>query len=154
MFNPQSSALNPGAVTRMKNAEVAAKQDTMPLNHAAQLSLKQQVKGNGPKGPSLRQNSNELPPLVGPQVHQPVQMPTGGPAMPPEAAQGFDPEVFKEDTVNELLGTIRTNKFINSPQVKDAASSVRFRNFMNNGNSTTAPDPRNFLQQVLDRMKM
>ena len=96
MLNHPSDVLNPGAVTRMKNAKVTAKQATMPLNDAAQLSLKQNVKGNGPKGHALRGNSNEMNPVEALNPHPSVNLPTGGPAMPPEAAQGFDPGVFNE----------------------------------------------------------
>jgi hypothetical protein len=81
-----------------------------------------------------------------------VNLPTGGTGLPPDAAEGFDPAVFQEQKLNEVVGTIRTQEFLNSPRVKDAASSVRLKNFFNNTNTERKPDSRNLLDQVLSRI--
>lgn len=159
MINPGGSpgtAFTKSATTRFNNNQVSAAQGSMPLNALAQQSLRKQTSQSKPNGAplSLTQNPNELLGGLGPMSPQPSQLPTGGPGLAPDAAQGFDPAVFQESLLDNLVGTIRTQEFINSPRVKDAAQSVRLKNFFNNTNPNKTPDSRNLLQQVLDRTGM
>lgn len=157
MITPGGSvgtAFTKSATTRFNNNQVKAARGTMPFNAAAQASLRKQSSGSNPSGAPVAPtfNPNDLQASGGPQGPQPVNLPTGGAGLPPEAAQDFDPAVFQEQQVNELLGNIRAQEFMNSPRVKDAASSVRLKNFLNNTNTERKPDSRNLLQQVMGRI--
>lgn len=157
MITPGGSpgtAFTKSATTRFNNSQIQAAKGTMPHNPAAQASLRKQSSGSNPSGVPV---SPTFDPKVlqgggAPQAPQPVNLPTGGAGLPPDAAEGFDPAVFQEQKLNELVGSIRTQEFMNSPRVKDAASSVRLKNFMNNTNPMRKPDTRNLLQQVLSRI--
>ena len=157
MINPGGSpgtAFTKSATTRFNNSQVKAAQASMPFNQAAQQSLRKQTGGSNPSGPAVAPtyNPNDLLGGGAPQAPQPVNLPTGGAGLPPAAAEGFDPAVFQEQQANEILGSIRAQEFMNSPRVKDAASSVRLKNFLNNTNPDRRPDSRNLLQQVLSRI--
>ena len=157
MITPGGSvgtAFTKSATTRFNNNQVKAAQGTMPHNAAAQASLRKQSSGSNPRGNpvSPTQNPNDLLAPGGPMGPQQANLPTGGAGLPPEAGEGFDPAVFQEQQINELVGSIRAQEFINSPRVKDAASSVRLKNFLNNTNPDRKPDSRNLLQQVLGRI--
>lgn len=157
MINPGGSpgvAFSKSATTRFNNNQIEAQQRAMPFNQAAQQSLRKQSSASNPSGPpaSVPRNSNELQGVGGLLGPQQAPLPTGGPVMAPEAAQGFDPAVFQEQALDELVGSIRTQEFINSPRVKDAATSVRLKNFFNNSNPDRRPDSRTLLEQVLNRI--
>lgn len=157
MITPGGSpgtAFSKSATTRFNNNQIAAQQRSMPFNVAAQASLRKQTSASKPSGPAAAptQNPNELQLQGGPLGPQQVNLPTGGPALPQEAAEGFDPAVFQEQALDTLVGSIRTQEFINSPRVKDAASSVRIKNFFNATNPDKRPDPRTLFQQVLNRI--
>ena len=157
MITPGGSvgtAFTKSATTRFNNSQVKAAQASMPLNPAAQASLRKQTSGSNPSGPAVTvtQDPNAfLPPAMRPPAQQ-ANLPTGGAGLPPEAAQGFDPAVFQEQMLDQIVGSVRAQDFINSPRVKDAASSVRLKNFLNNTNTERKPDSRNLLQQVLGRI--
>lgn len=129
-----------------------AKQNALqgPGANAAQQSLRQQL----PKPTQIKTapvGRLELPERQ-PQSN-PVELPTGGPVMPPPE-EGFDPEVFKEDMVSNILGQIRTKQFANSPRVKDATTSVQIKEFFNQHNPNRKPDGRSLIEQVTSRMGM
>jgi hypothetical protein len=146
-------AFTKSATSRFNNNQVKAAQGAMPMNALAQQSLRKQSSKSNPNGMPLAptQNSNDLLGGAAPMGPAQAQLPTGGPGLAPEAAAGFDPAVFQESIIDNLVGKVRTQEFINSPRVKDAASSVRLKNFFNNTNPNRTPDSRNLLQQVLDR---
>jgi hypothetical protein len=157
MITPGGSpgtAFTKSATTRFNNSQIQAAQGTMPHNAAAQASLRKQSSGSNPSSPPVTPtfDPNVLQGGGAPQAPQPVNLPTGGTGLPPDAAEGFDPAVFQEQKLNEVVGTIRTQEFLNSPRVKDAASSVRLKNFFNNTNTERKPDSRNLLDQVLSRI--
>lgn len=148
------TAFTKSAATRFNNNQIKAAQGSMPLNAAAQASLRKQSGASHPSGQALSttRNTNDLQGSSGLLAPQQVNLPTGVSGLPPDAAQGFDPAVFQEQKLNEIVGTIRAEEFINSPRVKDAASSVRLKNFFNNTNPNRRNDPRNLFQQVLSRI--
>lgn len=157
MITPGGSpgtAFTKSATTRFNNNQIKAAQGTMPFNEVAQRSLRKQTSRSNPSGNpvSPTQNPNELLSPGGPMGPEQVNLPTGGTGLPQEAAEGFDPAVFQEQMLDQVVGTIRAQEFINSPRVKDAASSVRLKNFFNNTNPSRKPDSRNLLQQVLGRI--
>lgn len=137
---------NKSAETRMENTKIDAKRMNLPGNLGAQQALRNQTSQvhASPVG------RLELPK---PQHHVPVELPTQGPAMP-EPEQEFNPEVFKEDMVNHMIGQIRTEKFIQSPRVKDAMTSIQIKEFLNQANPNRPKDTRSLLDQVIDRMGM
>lgn len=153
------------AMTRANNNEVQARQATMPHNQMAQRALRKQFskknKGGDPPVGQQRNNILEQVPSVQP-VRNPV--PTGGPqgASPPVrgsqspdfSGEGFDPAVFAQQSLDAIVGDIRTEQFMESPRVKDAMTSLRFKNIMNSNNSSHIPDSRNLFQQVVDRIGM
>lgn len=157
MITPGGSpgtAFSKSATTRFNNTQVDAQQRAMPFNAAAQASLRKQSSASNPSGPAVAptQNPNDFQ-VQGSQVGpQQVNLPTGGPVMPEEAVQDFDPAVFQEQALDTLVGSIRTQEFINSPRVKDAATSVRLKNFFNATNPDKREDPRTLFQQVLNRI--
>ena len=157
MINPGGSpgtAFSKSATTRFNNSQIKAQQASMPHNAAAQQALRKQYSGSTPGGPPVgpTANPNELVSSMVPQGGGEAEIPTGGPQMPLD--EGFDPAVFKENMLDELVGNVRTQQFINSPRVKDAVTSVRLKNFLNSTNPDRVPDSRNLLSQVLSRMKM
>lgn len=150
------TAFTKSATTRFNNGQINAQRLAMPHNAAAQASLRKQTSKSTPNGAPVTPappNANELLAPGGPMGPEQVQMPTGGPGMAPEAGQDFDPAVFQEELANTVVGTIRTQKFINSPRVKDAAASVRLKNFFNNTNPNAISDKRTLFEQVLDRIR-
>lgn len=157
MITPGGSpgtAFTKSATTRFNNNQIKAAQGAMPFNGAAQASLRKQTSASNPSSAPVAptQNPNELLAPGGAMGPPQVNLPTGGAGLPPEAGQDFDPAVFQEQKINEIIGTIRAEEFINSPRVKDAASSVRLKNFLNNTNPNRRPDSRNLFQQVLGRI--
>lgn len=144
-----SSVLHaPAAVTRMNNNLVNAARLSMPFNAAAQASLRNQTSSSHPSGPPVGPTGNVS--AIQPQPVGQVALPTGGPVGPPQP--DFDPEVFKENLLDTVVGEVRTQNFMNSARVKDAATSVRLKNVFNATNDQKMPDDRNLLEQVINRM--
>jgi hypothetical protein len=156
MINPGSTvgtAFNKSAMTRFNNTKSQAARMAMPHNQAAQAALRKQTSKSKPGGPPAGSpDPGQL--LQGLEPPQPVALPTGGPQMPLEQTADFDPEVFKDELLNEVVGSIRQQQFIESPQVKDAATSVRLKNWFNGGDPARVEDPRNLLQQVISRARL
>lgn len=156
MINPggtYGTAFNKSAMSRFNNTKAQAAQMAMPHNQAAQAAIRKQYSKSTPGGPPVSSpDPGQL--LQGVQPQQPVALPTGGPQMPLEQSADFDPEVFKEDLLNEVVGQVRQQQFLESPQVKDAATSVRLKNWFNGGDPTRVEDPRNLLQQVISRARL
>lgn len=152
MINPGGSVTK-SAATRLNNSQVSAAQATMPFNAAAQQSLRntysKQNKSGPPVGP--KPNPSTLPGL---EPQQQVQVPTGGPQGPESMAEGFDPAVFAEQQLDQIVGEIRTQQFTESPRVKDAMESIRFRNLMNADNPRYIKDPRPLFEQVVSKIGM
>lgn len=146
--------LDKGAVTRMNNTITQGKKNRLaggPGGNAAEASLQKQLspkpvaKGRwNPRGEFVP----EFPEVLRPE---PINIPTGGPPnLPPQPE--FDPAVFKEDVVNNLLGTIKTNQFLNSAAAKDAKTSVELKEMFNQFNPNKKPDPRSIVDRVVNRM--
>jgi hypothetical protein len=160
MINPGGSpgtSFNKSATTRFNNNQINAARALMPFNKAAQDSLRNQTSSANPSGPPVGTQNNDPAQLLSglePPAQGPVGVPTGGPQLPVEQTQEFDPEVFRENMLDELVGTIRTQKFLNSPRVKDAVASVRLKNFFNHNNPERIPDNRNLITQVLSRLQI
>lgn len=151
MINPGGSpgtSFSKSATTRFNNSQINAARATMPFNKAAQQALRSQSSSAKPGGPPVGQVLNTIAPPVAE-----VDLPTGGPQLP-EPVESFDPAVFQEEKINEVVGTIRTQQFLNSPRVKDAATSVRLKNYFNSTNQSRVPDPRNLLEQVISRLRL
>jgi hypothetical protein len=145
--------LNPGgtpATTRFNNNQIRAAQLSMPHNAMAQASLRRMGNSGNPVGQPV--SSNPIQNVM--QSAGPVEIPTGGPQMPVEQTVGFDPGVFKDNVLEDLVNQVRTQKFINSPAVKDAMSSVTLRNFFNATNPNAVPDNRSLMRQVLARLRL
>lgn len=140
--------LDKGAVTRMDNTIKQGKRNQMngPGAQAAQQSLRHKVKGPERKAEAPVGVSNYGEVLQ----PKPVNIPTGGPQLPPQPE--FDPAVFKEDVENTLLGTIKTNQFLNSAAAKDAQTSVQLKEIFNQFNPNKKPDPRSMVDRVVNRM--
>lgn len=142
---------NKSAETRFQNNQIDASRRSMGPNLAAQMSLRKQTSESKSGGKPLTQQS-QTQPLIQPQ--SPVTLPTGGPRLPPEQTEGFSPEVFKENILNEIIGTVRTQEFIESPQVKDALTSVTVKNFFNATNPDAIPDNRSIFQKIVSRLQL
>lgn len=156
MINPGSTvgtAFNKSAMTRFNNTKAQAAQMAMPHNQAAQAAIRKTYSKSTPGGPPAG-NPDPGQLLQGLEPQQPVALPTGGPQMPLDQSAGFDPEVFKQDVLNEVVGQVRQQQFLESPQVKDAATSVRLKNWFNGGDPARVEDPRNLLQQVISRARL
>ena len=140
--------LDKGAITRMNNTITQGKKNRLaggPGGNAAEASLQKQLspKPVAKDGPSVGQSQVLRP--------EPINIPTGGPPnLPPQPE--FDPVVFKEDVVNNLLGTIKTNQFLNSAAAKDAKTSVELKEMFNQFNPNKKPDPRSMVDRVVNRM--
>lgn len=154
MINPggeSSVTHSKSAVTRMNNNLVNAAKLSMPFNAAAQASLRHQTSGAKPSGPPVGPSQ---PPAqssgLEPQVTEQVALPTGGPVGPPQP--DFDPEIFKENLLDQIVGEVRTQHFLNSARVKDAATTEVLRERFNLHNPDKMPEGRNLIQRVLNRI--
>lgn len=155
MINPggtPGTSFSKSATTRFNNSQLNGARAAMPFNVAAQQSLRNQSSGATPSGPPVgpKQNPNDLIMPFAPEG-APAPLPTGGPALPVEQPK-YNPLEFRDKTIDKILEEFRQEKFINSPRVKDAATSVRLKNFFNNSNPDRMPDSRNMLDRVLARM--
>lgn len=150
MLNPGGQPSIPftkSAMTRANNNQRKASRATMVGNPAAQQSIRHQTsKVTGPKQGAVQPTA--------PNLMQPSPLPTGGPALPVEAAQQFDPAVFMENQINDFVGKVKLNNFIESPRVKDAMESIRFKNIMNADNPTYRKSPKSLFSQVVDKIGM
>ena len=140
------------AQTRANNSTRNAARSTMVGNQAAQQSIRNQTSKTsatqpGAVGPTVQQSAVQQPAA-------PVQIPTGGPQMPVEAAEGFDPGVFVDQAIGDFVGQIKLKNFIESPRVKDAMESIRLKNLMNSDNPKYQQDPRTLFQQVVSKIGM
>lgn len=155
MINPGSTygtMFAKSAMTRFNNTKAQAARMAMPHNQAAQAAIRKQTSKSTPGGPPAVAGSPDPGQLLpGFEPQQPVALPTGGPQMPLDQSADFDPEVFKQDVLNEVVGQVRQQQFLESPQVKDAATSVRLKNWFNRGDPARVEDSRNLLQQVISR---
>lgn len=155
MLNPGGSpgtTFNKSATTRFNNSQITAARGQMVGNRMAQQALRNQYSKKNPGAPV---GGNQSSQAVLPQ--QPVgnvQLPTGGPQMSEQAAQDFDPSVFADELINNLVGEIRTEQFLESPRVKDAMTSIRLKNIMNSDNPRYRKDPRPLFQQVVSKIGM
>lgn len=143
------TAFTKSATTRFNNTQRNAARATMPHNLAAQQSLKNSL--------SKKNTSGQPPVGTAPAPSSPAmpQVPTGGATE--FSDPDFDPAAFApspEGVLDELVGSIRTEQFMESPRVKDAVEAVRFKNIMNANNPRYRPDNRNLFQQVVSRMGM
>lgn len=141
-----SNLFSKSAMTRANNAQRKGARATMVGNPAAQQSIRNQTSQvSGPK-----------PQLSAPQSPNVQQgaLPTGGPAMPPEAAEQFDPAVFLEDQINNFVGKVKFENFMQSPRVKDAMESIRLKNIMNSDNPRYRKSSKPLFKQVVDKIGM
>ena len=156
MINPGGSPsvkFSKSAATRMNNNQTNAQRATMPLNQAAQNSFRNQYSGGNASGPPVGPTSatSTLQGLEPSQ--QQIQLPTGGPQLPEPMREGFDPAVFMENKLNEIVGNVRTQHFVESPEVKDAMTNIRIKNFMNSSNPNYSPDSRPLFELVIARIR-
>lgn len=159
MINPggtPGTAFSQSAQTRFNNNQVNAARSSMPFNMAAQQSLRNQSSLSNPSGPPVGNSggspqqslsSLELP------MTEPAELPTGGPQMPVEAAQGFDPSVFIEQTLDNVVGQVTADRFFQSPQVKDALTRIKLKNMLNVDNPNSIPDQRTTWQRVMQQVR-
>lgn len=154
MLNPGgnvSTVFQKSAATRMNNNVVNGARATMPLNQMAQQSLRMAHNKKNPNPPVGPTANN---PLQGLEPSSPVQVPTGGPRLSEELGQDFDPSVFYENQLKQIIDDVKTEQFIQSPRVKDAMESVRFKNLMNQGKPNYQPDSRSLFRQVAAKIGM
>lgn len=144
--------LDKGAVTRINNDQVRAKQMQMPHNQAAQMSLKEQTsevrKGSNPVGRGSMPSPKGALQNLAPQRGLSLPEPASELANPPE----FDPDQFNKDMEDNILGQVRTEQFLKSPRLKDALTSIQLKEFFNQHNPRRKPDPRDLMDRVISRM--
>lgn len=149
MINPGGSpgtSFSKSAQTRFNNNQINGQRATMPFNLAAQQSLRNMKSGGTPGGPPVGPEF-QVQPAGNMQVqNQPVGNQIG-PA-PVEA----DPTTIQENFISQLISNIKREQFINSPQVKDAMTSIRLRNIFNATNPDAAPDNRDLLTRIKGRI--
>ena len=151
MLNPgglPSNLFPKSAQTRFTNSQRNASRATMVGNPAAQQSIRNQTSLVSGAQPGVVQHKQQ-PPNV-----QQGALPTGGPAMPEEAAEQFDPAVFLESQINDFVGKIKLENFMESPRVKDAMESIRLKNIMNADNPRYRKSPKSLFKQVVDKIGM
>jgi hypothetical protein len=147
MITPGGSpgtSFNQGAMTRFNNGELNAQRAAMPLNLAAQMTLRNQTSASHPSGPPVV--NNPVQQLTAPQA--PVASP---PVMPQSPVPS--PEAVQNNVLNQIVGSIRTQQFMNSPRVKDSQQAVRLKAFFNEGNIDAKPDTRSFFDKVVSRVQ-
>lgn len=149
MINPNVTpgvSTNKSAQTRFNNSQINAERATMPFNTAAQASLRNMKSSAKPGGNSVAPSLSPGPVL--PQVKQsPV-----GPMPVPTQAEQIDPNTIKDNILNDVVAKIRQQQFIDSPQVKDAMTSIRLRNIFNATNPNAMPDNRDLMGRIKSRL--
>lgn len=160
MINPGSTpgtAFSQSAQTRFNNTQINAARASMPFNMAAQQSLRNQTSSSNPSGPPVGSGSPvgsmQSPSSLELPMMEPAELPTGGPQMPVEAAQDFDPSVFIEQTLDNVVGQVTADRFFQSPQVKDALTRIKLKNMLNVDNPNATPDPRTTWQRVMQQVR-
>lgn len=147
MINPGGSpgtSFSKSAQTRFNNNQINGQRATMPFNMAAQQALRNMKSGAKAGGPPVAPVVDQTQNIPNQQVQQPVgQVPL----------QQTDPAITQENIVNELISNIRREQFINSPQVKDAMTSIRLRNIFNATNPDAAPDTRDLMSRIQARIE-
>ena len=150
MLNPGGQpnvSFNKSAMSRFNNSQRNASRATMVGNPAAQQSIKNQTsKVASTKAGAIQPQQASLT--------QPAPLPTGGPALPVESAQGFDPAVFMEQQINNFVGKVKLENFLQSPRVKDAMESIRLKNIMNADNPRYRKSLKPLFDQVVDKIGM
>lgn len=148
MINPGGSpgtSFSKSAQTRFNNNQINGQRATMPFNMAAQQALRNMKSGAKPGGPPVA-------PVADPNGNVPSQVqqqPVGQMQTPMQQ----DPAMIQENIVNELISNIRREQFINSPQVKDAMTSIRLRNIFNATNPDATPDNRDLVSRIQARIE-
>lgn len=135
------------ATTRMNNNQIEAQKRSMPHNQAAQASLRKQSSKQKAKQPGAVGKPNISGETRLPQ-QQPTNVPTGGPSGIPPMEQEFDPSVFVEQRINDIVGQIKMEEFANSPQTKDAMTVIKLKNFFNQRNPNYRADTRSLFDQI------
>lgn len=133
------------ATTRMNNNQIEAQKRSMPFNKAAQGALRKQSS----KKKATQQGSVGKPVVPERQLPPPQMnnIPTGGPSALP-AEQEFDPSVFVEQQINDVVGRIKMDEFANAPQTKDAMTVIKLKNFFNQNNPNYRADTRPLFDQI------
>lgn len=144
--------LNKGAVTRINNDGVRARArgaSNAPGGQAASRALASDIKRAPVKKAAspVGNQTNQYPEVLS---APPVAIPTGGPSPMPQ--QEFDPELFQQNMVDNIVGTVRTHQFLNSAAAQDAKTSVELKEMFNQFNPNKKPDPRSMVDRVVNRM--
>lgn len=154
MINPGGSpgtSFSKSAQTRFNNGQINAQRAAMPMNQAAQQSLRNMKSGGKPSGPAI-----SAPPdtnLLTPGSVQSQQPPVG--SMPQPQLPSVTPEdatSIKNTILDDLVANVRRQQFINSPQVKDAMTSIRLKNIFNATNPDAMPDDRDLMGRIKARI--
>lgn len=152
MINPGGSpgtSFTKSAQTRFNNGQINGARATMPLNAAAQQSVRNMKSGT----------RKSTPPVGSPTPSAANMLPTGGQApapvgnVNPQPQPQINPEDIAKGVVDDVVSAVRREQFINSPQVKDAMTSIRLRNIFNATNPDAAPDTRGLMGRVSARIK-
>lgn len=144
------------AQTRFNNNQINAARASMPFNPTAQSSLRNMKSTGNAAGPPVgpKQDFSQL--ISPPQVqNQPVvNGPSGGqaPLAPVQQPNQIDPSTERQKLADDLVRQVRQEQFINSPQVKDAMTSIRLRNIFNASNPNAMPDNRDLMTRVKARI--
>lgn len=155
MINPGGSpgtAFSKSAQTRFNNDQINAARATMPFNPSAQSALRDTKSTAKKRGPAV---AGPMPDLT--QMFGAATAPTQAPQEPqvplvPEAPQQIDPVTQTQNLANDTVAQIRQQQFINSPQVKDAMTSIRLRSLFNATNPNAMPDNRDLMTRVKARI--
>lgn len=151
MTNPDgtsSASHNKSAETRFANTLAQGQRQTMPFNRAAQQSIKNQRSVQNPGSPVTQQAVPQINPTgVGFE-----SAPVGNPVNSIDS--NIQPEVSsQEQSIESIIAKIRQEQFINSPQVKDAMTSIRLKNIFNSTNPNVKPDSRDLMARIKARVQ-
>lgn len=148
MINPGSTpgtSFSKSAQTRFNNNQINAARAAMPFNPAAQSSLRNMSSTGKAGGPPVGRSSESVLPAPAPTIN--------GPSVP-QAPLIPEPQPVEahRNLADDLVKQVRQEQFINSPQVKDAMTSIRLRNLFNASNPNAMPDNRDLMTRIKARI--
>lgn len=157
MINPggtPGTSFSKSAQTRFNNNEINAARATMPFNQAAQASLRNMSSTGKAVGPPVgpKPDISSLLPQVQNQPVRPSAPQVSQPLVREPASQPLDQVTETKNLADDLVKQVRQDQFINSPQVKDAMTSIRLRNLFNASNPDAMPDNRDLMTRIKARI--
>lgn len=154
MINPggtPGTSFAKSAQTRFNNNQINGARATMPFNAAAQASLRDTSSTGKAGGPPVGSSADPAQ-LLMPQVqNQPVQGQAPQVPLAPQT-QPVGQVTETQNLADNLVKQVRQEQFINSPQVKDAMTSIRLRSLFNASNPNAMPDNRDLMTRIKARI--